>query len=60
MIVYNEKDFAWGTELRKIIDDYKDGSDEPLDGDEAESLVEILRKKINLMEGNITESEYLE
>lgn len=44
--------------LEEIIEEYKDGDNEPLDGDEVDDLVEILRAKINLHEGNITEEEY--
>lgn len=43
-----------------ILREYKGGSDEPLDGDEVDRLVEHLRNKINLQEGNITDEEYLE
>ena len=31
--------------------------DEPLDGDEVEELIDIIRKKINLHQGNVTEDE---
>ena len=52
---------AWQEELRKILDDYKEGNlEEPLDGDAVELLIDHLRNKINLMEGNITEDEYLD
>ena len=51
--------FAWLDELQNIIDSYKDGNDEPLDGDEVERLVLHIKAKINLMEGNITEHEYV-
>lgn len=48
-------------ELRLIVNQYKESSgDEPLDGDEVDKLVEHLRNGINLMEGNLTEDEYLE
>ncbi len=50
----------FGDELRNIIDIYKDGSEEPLDGDEADRLIEHLRNQANLMEGNITDEEYEE
>lgn len=46
------------TWIEEIIEEYKDGDNEPLDGDEVDDLVEILRTKINLHEGNITEEEY--
>jgi len=35
---------------------YKVG-DEPLDGDEVDNMVEMLKNEINLMEGNITLEE---
>jgi len=35
---------------------YKVG-DEPLDGDEVDNLVDMLKNEINLMEGNITPEE---
>lgn len=54
------ENFQWQDELQKIIDDWKEGSKDPLDGDEVDALVEIIRKKINYMEGNITKDEYLE
>ena len=50
---------AWTNQLKQIIDDYKDGNTDPLDGDEADRLGDILRLKINMMEGNMTEEEYL-
>lgn len=46
--------------IREIIASYKDGSDEPLDGDEVDMLTEHVRNRINLHEGNITDSEYEE
>jgi len=50
--------FSFADELNSIIKDWKDGSDEPLDGDEVDILTEILRAKLNLIEGNITDKEY--
>ena len=44
--------------LGQIILEYKDGSDEPLDGDGVDDLISIIRNKINFHEGNITELEY--
>jgi len=35
---------------------YKVG-DEPLDGDEVDNMVEMLKNEINLLEGNITPNE---
>lgn len=52
--VGNEMDYT----LQEIITNFKNGDDEPLDGDEVEDLIDILRAKINLHEGNITEEEY--
>lgn len=51
---------AFDAPIHTIIKEYKDGSGEPLDGDEVDRLVEHLRNKINLQEGNITDEEYLE
>lgn len=48
----------WIDQLLPIIDEYKDGSDEPLDGDSVSKLSKIIEAKINLQEGNITEEEY--
>ena len=44
--------------LVEIIEEYNNGLDEPLDGDAVEDLVFILKTKINLHQGNITEREY--
>ena len=49
---------SWIEQLLPIIAEYKDGSDEPLDGDEVDRLCHIIKAKINLHEGNITEAEY--
>ena len=49
----------WITQLQPIIDEYKDGSNEPLDGDEVDDLGRIIKAKINLQEGNITPDEYV-
>lgn len=48
----------WIEQLIPIIQEYKAGDVEPLDGDEVDRLVNVLRAKINLHEGNITEDEY--
>jgi len=47
----------WIDQLLPIIDEYKDGG-EALDGDEVDDLCGIIHAKINLQEGNITNSEY--
>ncbi len=46
--------------LYKILDIYTKNSweDCPLDGDEVDRLTEILRAKLNLINGNITQEEY--
>ena len=44
--------------IYKLIEEYKDGNNEPLDGDEVDRLCEIIKAKINLVEGNITQEEY--
>lgn len=51
---------SWIEQLQPIIDEFKDGNDEPLDGDEVDKLAKIIKAKINLQEGNITEKEYEE
>ena len=48
----------WIEYLLPIIEEYKDGNNEPLDGDEVDTLCDIIKAKINLQEGNITEQEY--
>lgn len=48
----------WMTQLQPILDEFKDGDDTPLDGDEVDDLCRIIKAKINLNEGNITASEY--
>jgi len=50
---------SWIDQLIPIIDEYKNGSlDEPLDGDAVDRLCAIIKAKINLQEGNITNEEY--
>lgn len=39
-------------EIREIIREFKDGDDEPLDGDEVDRLVDLIRNKINEIEAN--------
>lgn len=48
----------WIEQLKPIINEYKDGSDKPLDGDDTERLTKIIKAMVNLHEGNITEYEY--
>lgn len=48
-------------ELIEILDRYApDWEEEPLDGDDVDSLVEHLRNQLNLINGNITRKEYEE
>lgn len=47
-------------ELNQIIKTYKQGEEEPLDGDDVDRLTEHIRNQLNLIEGNITQEEYLE
>ena len=49
----------WIEMLRPILNEYKDGNlEEPLDGDGVDDLCRIIKAKINLHEGNLTNSEY--
>lgn len=48
----------WIEQLLPIIAEYKDGDDDPLDGDSVDRLCHIIKAKINLHEGNITEAVY--
>lgn len=59
-IVKEHKEMAFGNALYDILDEYteNDWRNEPLDGDEVDKLVEHLRNKINLINGNITDEEY--
>lgn len=57
----------WIEQLLPIIEEYRGGAvsfandeNEPLDGDEVDDLCKIIKAKINLQEGNITEQEYNE
>ena len=47
-------------ELVSILDIYseKTWETEPLDGDEVDVLIEHLRNRLNLINGNITQEEY--
>jgi len=44
--------------IENIIEIYTDGSGEALDGDEVDVLIEHLRNRINLHQGNITDEEF--
>ena len=59
-ITQNE-DLEFYDELEQILNTYsEDWEKEPLDGDEVDKLVEILRKQLNVINGNITMKEYLD
>ena len=48
-------------ELMSILDKYdNEWNDEPLNSDEVDVLVEHLRNQLDLINGNITNKEYLE
>lgn len=48
-------------ELMAILDKYaNDWTTEPLDSDEVETLIGHLRNQLDLINGNITNKEYLE
>ena len=50
---------SWIEQLLPIRNEFMNGSvDEPMDGDDVDDLVKIIRAKLNLQEGNITEHEY--
>lgn len=50
---------SWIAQLLPIRNEYMDGNvDEPMDGDDVDDLVKIIKAKINLHEGNITPEEY--
>lgn len=51
---------AWEEEIKTIIREYKDGDESKLTYKEVEDLCNIIRGKIKLYEGLITEKEYLE
>ena len=54
--------FEFDTELKNILDIYTNNGweNEPLDGDEIDKLCGILKAKLNLINGNITEQEYFD
>lgn len=57
-----EKDIMYEKSLYDIMDIYTENTWEeyPLDGDEVDDLINILRTKLNFINGNITNKEYLE
>lgn len=55
-------DLEFGKQLIEILDIYtdKEWADEPLDENEVNDLLKVLEKQLNLINGNITEEEYIE
>ena len=47
---------SWLEQLEPIIEEYADGGG-PLDRGDVDRLVEIIKAKVNLHQGNITEAE---
>lgn len=55
------EDLQFYDELNNILNIYSENwEEEPLDGDEVDNLIEILRNQLNLINGNITIQEYLD
>lgn len=48
----------WTTQLLPIINEFSSGSLKPLDLYDVDRLCNIIKAKINLHQGNITEDEY--
>lgn len=60
MKVKEKKESEFSKQLYKILDIWTENSwkEEPLEEDEVNILIEILRNQLNLINGNITEEEY--
>lgn len=55
------EDLQFYNELNDILNIYSENwEEEPLDGNEVDNLIEILRNQLNLINGNITMQEYLD
>lgn len=55
------EDLQFYSELNDILNIYSENwEEEPLDGNEVDNLIEILRNQLNLINGNITMQEYLD
>lgn len=55
------EDLQFYSELNDILNIYSENwEEEPLNGDEVDNLIEILRNQLNLINGNITIQEYLD
>jgi len=48
----------WLSQILPIINEYKDGDTEPLNNASVDVLCNIIKAKINLQEGNITDAQY--
>lgn len=59
---FSNQGFEFDAELKNILDIYTNNGweNEPLDGDEIDKLCGILKAKLNLINGNITEQEYFD
>lgn len=55
-----KNNLQFGNLVYGIIQIYKNGSTEPLDGDETERLAHIVLAEMDIIEGNITQDEYEE
>lgn len=57
-----QENLEFGKQLIEILDIYtdKEWTDEPLDENEVNDLLKVLEKQLNLINGNITEKEYME
>ena len=57
-----KENLEFGKQLIEILDIYtdKEWTDEPLDENEVNDLLKVLEKQLNLINGNITEKEYME
>ena len=53
------RDLEFYEELRSILRKYSEGWNQALDGDEVDRLTEHIKNQLNLMNGNITDDEYL-
>jgi hypothetical protein len=56
------KYFDYIDDIARIVADWKEqngfGQDDPMDGDDVDTLVDLIRDEINLLEGNMTLEEY--
>lgn len=57
-----QENLEFGKQLIEILDIYtdKEWADEPLDENEVNDLLSVLGRQLNLINGNITEKEYME